>query len=287
VRPLQIQQAAILATTKLLRGPSVQYNDFQPTLILFNAYTKHPATMITTWYTSNLPNDQTDLNKLVQWFHEHDPDWMADALWLRYLRIGRQIYQLKHSDLEWEIREAQFDQLLSTKKRKVESRPPFAFEILPEIPPRDGIDRLSALPHDIRVEVLSHLRLPDVRIDIYGNSVVAGHALSSLALVSKGWRDQVEAFCDHSLLVWKHEAEARLESGESSKWVGWRKLATYTANARMEYVFRTRKYCGVCLQPPRQLWVSMKWPGFLCCDECNSDVCRESFCSGSDEQGSD
>jgi hypothetical protein len=56
--------------------------------------------MTTTWYTSNIPNDQTDSDKLVQWLREHNPDWMADALWLRYLKIGRQIYQLKHSDLD-------------------------------------------------------------------------------------------------------------------------------------------------------------------------------------------
>jgi hypothetical protein len=112
--------------------------------------------MTTTWYTSNLPDDQTDLDILVQWFREHDPDWMADALWLRYLKISKQIYLPIHSDLIWKAREAEFDQLLMIKNRKVESPPPpFAFDVLPGIPPRNGIDRLSALPHDIRLEVLS------------------------------------------------------------------------------------------------------------------------------------
>jgi hypothetical protein len=242
--------------------------------------------MTTTWYTSNLPNDQTDLDILVQWFREHDPDWMADALWLRYLKISKQIYLPIHSDLIWKAREAEFDQPLMIKNRKVESPPPpFAFGILLGIPPLNGIDRLSALPHDVRLEVLSHLRLPDVRIDIYGNSVTAAHPLSNLALVSRGWRDQLEAFCNHSLLVWGHGAEARLECGDASNWVAWRELATYTADARMEWVFRTRKYCGVCGQPVKQLWLSRKWSGLLCCNECKFNVCRESSCSGSDEHG--
>lgn len=103
---------------------------------------------------------------------------------------------------------------------------PFAVDILLEISSHDETDRFSALPHDILVEVLGHLRLPDVRKDRHGNSVAAGHPLCSLALVSKGWRDQVEAFCNHSLLVWKHEAETRRASGDGSNWVGWRKLAT-------------------------------------------------------------
>lgn len=117
----------------------------------------------------------------------------------------------------WERREADFDQLPFSRRRKIETPLPFTFEILPESPPHGEIDGVSAVPHDVRVEVLSHLRLPDVRIDIYGNSVTAEHALSNLALVSRGWRDQVEAFCNDSLLVWKHEAEARRKIGDASK----------------------------------------------------------------------
>lgn len=62
------------------------------------------------------------------------------------------------------------------------------------LPPHDEFDHLGALPRNIRVEILSQLGLPDVRIDKCGNIVTAGHALSNLALVSKGRRDQVEAF---------------------------------------------------------------------------------------------
>lgn len=236
-------------------------------------------TTCTHWPTSNLPNDQTDLEKLVQWFHEHDPDWMADALWLRYLKISRTVYHPNNNrDSIWAQREADFDRLPFIDRHKdLMAVLPFAVEILPEISSHDDIDLFGALPHDIRVEVLGHLRLPDVRKDRHGNSVAAGHPLSSLALASNGWRDQVEAFCSHSLLVWKHEAAAQRESGDASNWVGWRKLATYTANARMEYVFRTRKYCGVCVQPARQMWVSRTWPGSLCCDVCEFGVCQEYF----------
>ncbi|KAM0711388.1 hypothetical protein Q7P35_002128 [Cladosporium inversicolor] len=243
-------------------------------------------TTCTHWYTSNLPNNQTDLDKLVQWFHEHDPDWMADALWLRYLKIRREIYHPNNnnnnnnnnSDTVWAQREADFDQLpFINRQNELMAALPFAIKILPEISLHDEINRFSALPYDIRIEVLSHLRLPDVRMDRHGNGVAAGHPLCSLALASKGWRDQVEAFCGHSLLVWKHEAEARLESVDISNWVGWRTLATYTANARMEYAFRTRKYCGVCVQPARQIWMSRKWPGLPCCDVCEFGICQEYF----------
>lgn len=237
--------------------------------------------MTTTWYTSNLPNDQTDLDELVQWFREHDPDWMADALWLRYLKIGKEVYQPNQSDLVWEVREAHYDSLPHFEKN-AQDHPLFTLEILLGLPPHDGIDRLSALPRGIRVEILSQLGLPDVRIDKCGNIVTAGHALSKLALVSKGWRYQVEAFCGHSLLVWKHAAEAQRESGDASKWVGWRVLVTYRANARMEYVFRRRKYCGVRARPTAELRLSSEWPGMLLCDVCEADDSREYSCSDSD-----
>jgi len=238
--------------------------------------------MTTTWYTSNLPNDQSDLHKLIQWFHEHDPDWMADALWLRYLKIGKQVYQLDESYQACKRRVAESDEF--QRSRRETPIPPFALDVLP---PSDGIDRLSALPHDIRIEVLSHLRLLETRIDVRGNKITARHPLSSLALVSKGWRDQVEACCSHFLLVWKHEAEAQHKSGEASNWIEWRELATYTASARMEYVFRTRKHCGVCGQPLRQLSLSKRWPWLLSCDDCELNDCREHGRSDSAEQDGD
>lgn len=53
------------------------------------------------------------------------------------------------------------------------------------MPPHDEIDRLSALPHDVRVEILSHLRPLDAQMKIYGTSVTSDHALGNMALVSK------------------------------------------------------------------------------------------------------
>jgi len=280
--PLRVKQPAFLAATNLLLNRFISY--FKLSFIQFSSPYKTNYRKMSTdwWYTSNLPNDQTDLDNLVQWFREHDTDWMADALWLRYLKIGRQVYHPNQSDLAWEFREAHFNSLPYVKK-KPRKPPPFTLEILPGIPPHDGIDRLSALPRDIRVEILSHLGLPDVRIDKCGNIVTAGHALSNLVLVSKGWRDQVEAFCGHSLLVWKHAAEAQRVNGDASKWVGWRELATYTANARMEYVFRMRKYCSVCARLTTELRLSSERPGRLICAVCQVDDCREHSCSDSDE----
>jgi hypothetical protein len=134
------------------------------------------------------------------------------------------------------------------------------------MPPSDEVDRLSALPHDIRVEILSYLLLPNLRRKGYGSITTAGHTLDNLAPASKVWRDQVEAFCGHFLLTWKHKAEAQCETGDTSGWVEWRDLATYTANARTEYVFRARRYCNACGEPANRF--SRKWPELLCCEGC-------------------
>lgn len=200
--------------------------------------------MTSNWHTSNLPNNQKDLEKLVQWSYEHDRDWMSDALWLRYVKIAKQVYSPNDSSLAWELREANFDQVQTSMKdswkgpmkdtKKDSETPPFPYTILPEIPPSDNIHCLNALPQDIRVEILSSLLLPNVRTNIYGTRVIAGHVLNNLALILRACRDQVKAFCGHSLLVWKHKAESRCEGGETSKWVDWRQLRTYVSCARME-----------------------------------------------------
>jgi hypothetical protein len=216
------------------------------------------------WQTSNLPRDQTDLDKLMGWFHEHDAEWMSDALWLRYLKIARRVYRSSNSDRTWELHEAHFDQLPFA--RKAPQSPPFPTRILPEVPPSDGVDRLIALPHDIRIEILSYLLVPELRGNVYGGVVMSRHALNNLALASKGWRDQVEAICGHFLLTCKHKVDDQCECGDPSRWVEWRKLSTYTANARMEYVIRARRYCSGCGEPASRL--SIKWPGLLCCESC-------------------
>ena len=68
------------------------------------------------WVISNLPDGQTDLDKLIRWFHEHDEDWMSDALWLRYMKIGKQVYRPSNSDRAWELHKAHCDQLPFAKK---------------------------------------------------------------------------------------------------------------------------------------------------------------------------
>lgn len=54
--------------------------------------------------------------------------------------------------------------------------------MLPPAPPGDGSDRLSALPHDIRFEILSYLMLPSIKKDIYRFEDIAGNSLNKLAL---------------------------------------------------------------------------------------------------------
>jgi hypothetical protein len=63
--------------------------------------------------------------------------------------------------------------------------------ILPMIQASDknDIDSLSALPHDIRVEILSYLLLPERHRDMQGVLMFSGHPLNRLALVSRAWRD--------------------------------------------------------------------------------------------------
>lgn len=101
--------------------------------------------------------------------------------------------------------------------------------------------------------------------------------LASLGLVSKSWRNQVETFCSHLLLVWKHEVDARRRCCEPSGWVGKRKLATYTANARMEHMLRMKNYCGVCGKLLRTL-PSLSG-GRLCCFDCKHGSRGEYSCS--------
>lgn len=97
--PLQVKQSAFLAATILLLNRFISYFKLSSILLSIVIQTKLSKMSTNWWYTSNLPIDQTDLDKLVQWFREHDTDWMADALWLRYLKIGRRVYQPNQSDL--------------------------------------------------------------------------------------------------------------------------------------------------------------------------------------------
>lgn len=54
--------------------------------------------------------------------------------------------------------------------------------------------------------------VPSIKKDIYGFEFeIAGNSLNALALTSRTWRDQVEAFCSHALLVWKLRVEANID----------------------------------------------------------------------------
>jgi hypothetical protein len=210
-------------------------------------------------------NDKHDLSTLVDWFYAHDADWMVDALWLRYLKIAKQVYHSDEMALEWS-----FERLHYGKEGSKNKQVPLPCAILPETraPDKGDVDRPGALPHDIRVEILSYLFLPERQPDMYGCLMFSGHPLNKLALVSEASRDQVDGFCGHSLLVWKQLVEGRDKSFNTydPAWVEWRKLVTYTPNARMEYMVRLKKYCGFC--GARTKMLSMRWPGLLCCQIC-------------------
>lgn len=106
-------------------------------------------------------------------------------------------------------------------------------DILPSTPPSSGNDHLSALPHDLCVEILSYLMLPGIRNDFIDLEFEEeGSYLKQLALVSKTWRVQVEAFRSHKLLVWKQRVEDNIDR-KRGWWVEWRQLPTFTSCARM------------------------------------------------------
>jgi len=147
----------------------------------------------------DLPSDKADLEKLVRWFYRRDAEWMADALWLRYTKVARSMYRNKgryrfgFQGRIWK------NGMLALKSP---DQPPMSYNILPTTQPFDVVDRLSALSEDIRLEVLSCLMFPDVLSPQIGR-----HPLNSVALVSRAWRAQVDAFCSHALLVWKQRVK--------------------------------------------------------------------------------
>ena len=197
----------------------------------------------------DLPGDKADLNKLVHWLHRHDGEWLADALWLRYTKVAKVVYSnrayiMTHLD---RVNEG----LIKDTKYFPEEEPPIPYNILPAMQPCDEIDRLSALPHDLRVEILSYLLRPNFKMRL-GEAEIVDHPLNRVALVSRSWRDQVDAFCGHELLVWKQRvrrcemAMFPTQHDEIDSWIEWRALKSYTSCARMEYVFRTRTCCALC-----------------------------------------
>lgn len=87
-------------------------------------------------------------------------------------------------------------------------------------------------------------------VGIYASNVEHHHkyisdTLNKLALVSREWYGEVEAYCSHTLLVWKQKVEDEsVERWQGSCWVEWSNLVTFTSSARMELVVRNRNYCA-------------------------------------------
>lgn len=226
---------------------------------------------------------------------EHDGEWLLDACWLRYLKVSKIVYG---RDTAWynEALWAEREEAAASAARKGTQSVPTHLPMPNILPPHSsakGVDRLSALPHDVRYEILCYLMLPDFEGsdndfldeiphcfsdcgDFRGRQrgTFGGHNINRLGLASKTWRDQVEAFCSHQLIVHKQMVAARCE-GEG-RWVEWRKLGTYTTCARMEYFVRAVRYCAFCGVEAKKR-SSRSWPGLLCC----SDECEACEVSGS------
>lgn len=244
----------------------------------------------------NLPEEKTNESKLLRWMLEHDEEWLLDACWLRYLKVSKIVYG-RETAWENEALWAEREEAAAAQKgsRTIQTHLPMPNTILPPSSSSSskGRDHLSALPHDVRYEILSYLLLPDFEgndddfleeishcasnfgdVRSHQRGTFGGHNLNRLALASRTWRDQVEAFCSHQLIVYKQMVAARCE-GEG-RWVEWRKLGTYTTCARMEFVVRAMGYCAFCGVEAKKR-SSRSWPGLVCC----SDECEACEVSGS------
>ncbi|KAM0713579.1 hypothetical protein Q7P37_010541 [Cladosporium fusiforme] len=236
----------------------------------------------------NLPKEKADAFKLTQWLLEHDEEWLLDACWLRYLEVSKSVYsdESDYTPAAWAQREKLAAQM---NIPTVQSQLPVPNTILPPSPSSSGKgdDRLSALPHDLRFEILSYLLLPDFKFNEDASLLedsdsfispndrdrrefrgdFKGHNLNRLALVSRNWRNQVEAFCSHALIVWKQLVAVRHKGGSWDTWVEWRRLRMFTTSARMEYVVRAYDYCAFCGNTAKGK-SSRSWPGLVCCFDC-------------------
>lgn len=200
------------------------------------------------------------IDGLVHWLSVEHPEWLQDALWLRYTQLKKK-YQRGPK------------QLMHPPPTTRAIPPPASSRvlILPSIPPADCTDLLSTLPHDLRLEIFSFLFAPYVDKSEAGvpfakyipERLYWTHAYNQLALVNRTWRDQVEAFCSHQLLVLK-QAVSVVDDYEV--WEPWRGLRTYTSCARMELVVRLMDYCAFCGK--MQMRIANAWPGLRCCHGC-------------------
>lgn len=264
-----------------------------------------------------LGTDIEELKKLNRWIYAYDRQWLADALWLRYVKIAPAIYSRHPYGVHASVKlseEAMGKLPFSDGGRNGRETglpsPPIPFTVLPELPPVDGRDRLSSLNHDLRFEILSYLFRPGERDarperpelvsswNLPGcdhralllsagrqaetrNLGIGGRDLNRMALVSRCWRGHVEAFCGHALLVWKQKVEARHFDAQVRDWVEgwkeWEELETFTTCARMEFVWRARKYCALRGRNCQGSWRTLA-PGLKLCERgCEDD---KPWCGG-------
>lgn len=158
-----------------------------------------------------------DLPRLIKWLYAIDRELLNDALWLRYDRLSRQAHRT-HEILQI----CPFKELPCQRQTlpAVHSEPSPHVLISSKASSCDFKDRLTDLPHDIRLTVLEFLLKPlpvlppeptedesDEESNEWINYILPRrrppHPLNQLAGTSKTWRDLVETFCDHQLLVLK------------------------------------------------------------------------------------
>lgn len=217
-----------------------------------------------------------DLPRLIKWLYAIDREFLNDALWLRYDRLSRQAHRTHEILQICPIKE------LPSRRQTfpaVHSEPSPHVLILSKASRCDVKDRITALPHAIRLTILEFLLKPlpvlppeptkdesDEESNDWMNYILPRqrppHPLNQLAGTSKTWRGLVEAFCGHQLLVLKQQ----IALGRQDEWVAWRELRTYTSCARMELVVRLSECCAFC--GVETIMQSEKWPGLTCCAPC-------------------
>lgn len=104
------------------------------------------------------------LGTLAEWFLINDPEWLSDALSLRLETIMRQ-EQTAHKQLEANMyARRQYADAEQSRMRNTSLPLRLRSQVifLPEIPSSDNQDHLSALPTDLRLEILSYLFKPHV-----------------------------------------------------------------------------------------------------------------------------
>lgn len=196
-----------------------------------------------------------DLPRLMKWLYAIDREFLGDALWLRYDRLTRQAHHTH-----------EFRQMCPVEER------PLRMQTLPEVHGElsphflissdtsrcDVKDRLTGLPYDVRWTILEFLLKPlpvllldpkyeeeEEDLDWINYTLPRlrpSHPLNQLAATSQAWRDLVEVFCGHQLLVLKQQ----IALGRKDDWVPWRELRTFTSCARMELVVRMSECCAFC-----------------------------------------